>query len=65
MGLLEDYCIDSVVEKVEQNENVKSYDSPVFTCSISFPACVYIREHSIRLNLEEKFPEYFTLGSIN
>lgn len=62
LGLLQEFCMDSVVEKVSLNEDVKSYDSKVFTCSVSFPACIYVREHSMRLKLEEKFPDFFTLG---
>lgn len=60
LGLLQDICMDSVVEKVVQSEDVKSYDSNVFTCSVSFPASIYVREHSTRLDLENRYPDYFT-----
>lgn len=65
LGLLQEFCMNSVVEEVERSDLIKSYDSLVFTCSVSFPACISVREHSIRLDLEEKFPEFFTIGNIH
>nr|XP_022903062.1 putative tRNA pseudouridine synthase Pus10 [Onthophagus taurus] len=62
LGLLQTESIDSIL----MDENLKlglSYDSPVFTCSISMPACILLREHSMRLYLENKFPEFFTEGN--
>ncbi|GLV36657.1 uncharacterized protein CBL_02508 [Carabus blaptoides fortunei] len=64
LGLLQDFCIGETVDKVASNGEVSSYDSIPFTCSVSFPACIQLREHSMRLNLEKIYPDFYTFETM-
>lgn len=64
LGLLQDCSINEILN-CPSLLRVKEYDCDKFTCSISMPACIYLRDRSIRLLLEDKFPQYFTEGMIN
>lgn len=57
LGLLQ--CFDSILNHPDLKKVVE-YDSKTFTCSISMPASIMVRERSLRLALEDKFPKYFT-----
>lgn len=61
LGLLEDSSVNEILSSPDL-QKVKEYDCDAFTCSISMPACIYLRERSVRLLLEEKFPKFFTDG---
>lgn len=61
LGLLQDSIMDDVVNQVLVSE-VQKYDTTVFTCSISIPAAVLIREHTIRLMLSSNFPDFYEKG---
>lgn len=64
LGLLQDHIIDDVVNRVVDS-NVLEYDSEVFTCSVSLPACILIREYSIQLDVKKTFPEFYSEGKYN
>lgn len=61
LGLLQEVAADDILKHPDLTK-VNQYDSKVFTCSISMPACIMLREKSVRISLEEKFPKYFTEG---
>lgn len=61
LGLLQNFTIDDVLCN-QSLALAKEYDSEVFTCSISMPASVIIREHSLKIHLKDKYPEYFDDG---
>lgn len=61
LGLLQECSLNAIINHPDLSK-VQLYDSESFTCSISMPACIMLREKSIRLCLEEKFPKYFTEG---
>lgn len=61
IGLLQRDAVDCILES---NDLCKAneYDTKVFTCSISMPPAILIREHGMRLHLEDKYPEFFNDG---
>lgn len=61
LGLLQDVSLDEIISHPDLCK-VQEYDSETFTCSISMPACIMLREKCVRAYLEEKFPKYFTEG---
>ncbi|XP_017775373.1 PREDICTED: putative tRNA pseudouridine synthase Pus10 [Nicrophorus vespilloides] len=58
LGLLQETHIDDVLNHPDLGK-VSGYDSKVFTIAISMPAAILLREHSMRLHLEDKFPMFF------
>lgn len=40
------------------------YDTKVFTCSVSVPACILIRERLIRIDIRNRFPDFFSDGKV-
>ncbi|KAK5645332.1 hypothetical protein RI129_006632 [Pyrocoelia pectoralis] len=58
LGLLQDSLIEDTVNRIVISE-VQKYDSKVFTCSISIPSATILREHAIRLDLRQKFAEFY------
>lgn len=63
LGLLQEVSLNDILNHPDLHK-VEEYDSPSFTCSISMPACIMLRERSVRICLEEKFPKYFTEGNL-
>lgn len=61
LGLLQEFSFNDIMNHPDLTK-VQEYDSETFTCSISMPACIMLREKSMRIKLEEKFPKYFTDG---
>lgn len=61
LGLLQDFTIEDVLNNSALSQS-KAYDSKVFTCSISMPASILVREHNLKINLQEKYPEFFDDG---
>lgn len=62
LGLLQEFSFNDAINHPDLSK-VQNYDSETFTCSISMPACIMLRERSMRISLEEKFPKYFTEGN--
>lgn len=40
------------------------YDTKVFTCSVSIPACILIRERLIRIDIRNRFSDFFSEGKV-
>ncbi|EFA10881.1 tRNA pseudouridine synthase Pus10 [Tribolium castaneum] len=58
LDLLQDVTLESMVQ-CEELEGVKEYDCKTFINFISFPVAVLIREHSMEIHMNEKFPKFF------
>ncbi|KAB0795544.1 hypothetical protein PPYR_07543 [Photinus pyralis] len=58
LGLLQNCVIDDTVDRIVVSE-VQKYDTKVFTCSISIPPAAIVREHAMRLDLRQKFAEFY------
>lgn len=62
LGLLQEVSLNEIINHPDLSK-VQEYDSDYFTCSISMPACIMLREKCMRSYLEDKFPDYFTEGN--
>ncbi|XP_044256264.1 tRNA pseudouridine synthase Pus10 [Tribolium madens] len=58
LDLLQDVTLESMIQ-CQELEKVKEYDCKTFINFISFPIAVLIREHSMEIYMNEKFPKFF------
>lgn len=61
LGLLQEFSINSILTSPDLNV-AKEYDNEFFTCSISMPPSILIREHNLKLHLKEKYPDFYENG---
>ncbi|XP_065155524.1 tRNA pseudouridine synthase Pus10 [Atheta coriaria] len=59
LGLLQDHMLQEILNCPDL-QKTQNYDNPMFSVSISMPASILLREHSMRLHVVEKFPAFFT-----
>ncbi|XP_025834214.1 putative tRNA pseudouridine synthase Pus10 [Agrilus planipennis] len=58
LGLLQDFVIDEIIQNVQLN-TAAEYDSKTFTCSVSMPVNILLREHLVKIDLKRKFPDFY------
>ncbi|KRT85572.1 hypothetical protein AMK59_2769 [Oryctes borbonicus] len=58
LGLLQQESLSQIIQS-DKLDKAKQYDSTVFTCSISMPASILLREHSMQIYLKNKFPNIY------
>lgn len=58
LGLLQEESLTQIIQS-DKLEKAKQYDSEVFTCSISMPAAILLRERSMQIYLKSQFPTFY------
>ncbi|XP_020710993.2 tRNA pseudouridine synthase Pus10 [Athalia rosae] len=55
LGILDDETLTAAIEKIAAEVNNQEYDCDVFTCALTIPIAVQLRERSLQINLSRKF----------
>ncbi|XP_046616506.1 tRNA pseudouridine synthase Pus10 [Neodiprion virginianus] len=55
LGILNDDAITAAIEKIASEINKQEYDCNTFTCALTIPIAVQLRERSLQINLSQKF----------
>ncbi|KAI4461840.1 hypothetical protein MML48_5g00009058 [Holotrichia oblita] len=58
LGLLQKESLTQIIQS-SKLDKARQYDSEVFTCSISMPAAILLREHSMQIYLKNQFPSLY------
>lgn len=61
---MQDNTLNDIVNQIKDSSLIKEYDSTTFSCSVSYPASIQVREHAIRLHLDDKYADFYTFGKI-
>lgn len=58
LGLLQDSGIEEVFTS-QGVQNASDYESKTFIVYITFPTCILVRDHSMKVHLKQLFPNTF------
>ncbi|XP_063907380.1 putative tRNA pseudouridine synthase Pus10 [Zophobas morio] len=63
LGLFQDPLIEEIMTH-EDISKIAEYKCQLYTVHITFPACVLIRDHSMKIHLQRMFPETFNVEAV-